>query len=363
MAYPEYNVQTLEVNGRSVAEVSDTLKALSEITINGIISDHQGNILSDFNGEVIPTVFDKEVQIKTFGTGGSSPFTFSLRRNIIYKGKVNAINGAFTFSFIVPRDIAYQFGSGKISYYATDGQRDAAGYFDKITVGGFSDRQLDDLVGPEISLYMNDRNFRNGGFTDQNPVLLADLKDFSGINTIGNGIGHDIVAILDNQTDNPFILNDYYQSDLNTYQSGVITFPFHGLAPGEHSLRLKVWDVNNNSSDVTIGFVVASSDGLTLGNFDAWPNPMSDKVTFEFEHNMAGQEMDIQLDIYSLSGSKAASFVRRIFAEGYRTVGFEWDGRGSNGNQLSNGFYIGRLGVKTDSGLSSEKSVKVVIAR
>jgi hypothetical protein len=363
MAYPEFNVQTLEVNGRSVAEVADTLKALSEITINGIISDHQGNILSDFNGEVIPTVFDKEVQIKTFGTGSSSPFTFSLRRNIIYKGKVNVINGAFTFSFIVPRDIAYQFGSGKISYYATDGQRDAAGYFDKITVGGFSDRELDDLVGPEISLYMNDRNFRSGGFTDQNPVMLADLKDFSGINTIGNGIGHDIVAILDNQTDSPFILNDFYQSDLNTYQSGVITFPFRGLAPGGHTLRLKVWDVNNNSSDVTIGFVVASSDGLTLGNFDAWPNPMRDKVTFEFEHNMAGQELDIQLDIYSLSGNKAASLVRRIYAEGYRTVGFEWDGRGSNGNQLSNGFYIGRLGVKTGSGLSSEKSVKVVIAR
>lgn len=363
MAYPEFVVETLAVNGRSVAEVSDTMKALSEITINGIIVDDQGNIISDFNGEVIPTVYDKEVQIKTFGTGSSSPFTFSLRRNIIYKGKVNAINGAFTFSFIVPRDIAYQFGTGKISYYATDGQRDAAGYFDKITVGGFSDRELDDLAGPEISLFMNDRKFRNGGFTDQNPVMLAELKDFSGINTIGNGIGHDIVAILDDQTDNPYILNDFYQSDLNTYQSGVITFPFHDLESGYHTLSLKVWDVNNNSSEATTGFVVASSDGLTLGNFDAWPNPMNDNVTFEFEHNMAGQELDLQLDLYSLSGKQVASLGKRIFAEGYRTAGFGWDGRSNDGQKLANGFYIGRLRVKTDSGLSSEKSVKVIIVR
>lgn len=363
MAYPEFNIQTLGINGRSVAEAVDTLKALSELTINGIITDAQGNLLSDFNGEVIPTVYDKEVQVKTFGSGGSSPFTFSLRRNIIYKGKVNAINGAFTFSFIVPRDIAYQFGSGKISYYATDGRRDAAGFFDDITVGGFSDRQLDDLQGPEISVFMNDRKFRNGGFTDQNPVMIADLKDFSGINTIGNGIGHDIVAILDNQTDSPFILNDFYQSDLNTYQSGVITFPLHGLAPGAHILRIKAWDVNNNSSEAIAEFVVASSEGITLGNFDAWPNPMNDRVTFEFEHNMAGQELDMQLDIYSLSGSRVASLGKRIFAEGYRTTGFEWDGRSSEGHRLSNGFYIGRLRVKTDSGLASEKSVKVMIAR
>ncbi|MBK6963923.1 MAG: type IX secretion system sortase PorU [Bacteroidales bacterium] len=363
MAYPEFLIQTLQVNGRDISEVADTLKALSEITISGIITDFEGNLLSDFNGEVIPTVFDKAVQIETFGSAGSSPFTFSLRRNIIHKGKVNVSNGAFTFSFIVPRDIAYQYGTGKISYYATDGQRDAAGFYDGLVVGGFSDRQLDDLAGPEIELFMNDRNFRNGGFTNENPVMLADLKDFSGINTIGNGIGHDIVAILDEKTDNPFILNEFYQSDLDTYKSGVINFPFHNLSPGYHTVRLKVWDVNNNSSEVSTGFVVATSDGLTLGSFEAWPNPMTDNITFAIEHNQAGQVLDAQLDIYTLSGQKAASFSSQIYAEGYRTAGFEWDGRSSDGHPLSNGFYVGRIRIKTSSGLVSEKSVKVVIAR
>lgn len=363
MAYPAFKVITQNINGVGLSLDGDTLKALSEITIDGFVADMQENRLADFNGEVSIVVFDKENKISTFGSDGSSPMTFGLRKSIIYKGKVNVENGGFTCSFIVPRDIAYQYGKGKISYYATDGVRDAAGYYNDLVVGGFSDRQIEDVTGPEVALYMNDLNFRSGGFTDENPLLLAVVNDESGINTIGNGIGHDIVVILDDQTDSPFILNDSYLSDLNTYKSGVITFPFHNLAPGRHTLRLKVWDVNNNSSEATTEFVVASSEGLALENLDAWPNPMRDQVTFEFDHNQAGQELTVQLDIYSLDGKKAATLNRRIFATGYRTVGFEWDGRGSDGHLLTSGFYIGQLKITTVAGLAAEKSVKVVIAR
>jgi len=363
MAYPEYTVNTVMINGRSVSEAADTLKALSEITISGIITDHNGNLIPDFNGTVLPSVYDKESQVQTFGTEYSSPMTFSLRRNIIYKGKVQAENGAFTFSFIVPRDIAYQFGKGKISYYASDGERDASGFYNDVVVGGFSQRTLEDTDGPEVSLFMNDTLFRAGGFTDENPVMLAYVRDLSGINTIGNGIGHDVVAILDEDTGNPYILNDFYQSDLNTFRSGQIAFPFHDLAEGPHSLRLKVWDVNNNSSEVSITFVVAGSNGLSLGEATAWPNPMHDKVTIDIEHNQAGHSLNLSLDVFTLSGEKAASLKRTIFAGGFRSIAFEWDGRGSNGERLSPGFYIGRLRLINESGLSAEKSVKLIIAR
>lgn len=363
MAYPAYKVITSDINGADLSMGIDTLKALSEITINGFVAGLDNNIMTDFNGEVSVIVFDKENRISTFGTDGSSPMTFGLRRSIIYKGKVRVESGAFTFSFIVPLDIAYQYGMGKISYYATDGVRDASGYFDELVVGGFSDRQIGDVNGPELALFMNDVNFRAGGFTDENPVMIAIVNDISGVNTIGNGIGHDIVAILDEQTSSTYILNDSYLSDLNTFKSGVITFPFHNLAPGKHTLRLKVWDINNNSAEASTEFIVASSEGLALENLDAWPNPMSDRVTFEFDHNQAGQELIAQLDIYSITGSRSATLNRRIFASGFRTIGFEWDGRGSDGHLLASGFYIGRLRISTATGLSSEKSVKVVIAR
>jgi hypothetical protein len=193
--------------------------------------------------------------------------------------------------------------------------------------------------------------------------MLAMLRDVSGINTIGNGIGHDIVAILDGKTDSPYILNEYYQSDLNTYQSGKVVFPFRNLSPGLHTLRLKAWDVNNNSADASITFYVVSSGEMVIGSFDAYPNPMSDFTRFEFDHNQSGQNLELTLSIFSLSGASVAVLNRTVFADGFRTAAFEWDGRNNQGRQLNPGFYLGRLQVKSSTGLQASKSVKIAIVR
>lgn len=363
MAYPKYNVFTTEINGRTVNGDADTLRALGEITISGIVVDNDRNILAGFNGVVTAIVFDKESQINTFGSDGATSMSFSVRRNIIYKGNVIVEDGRFSFTFIVPRDIGYQFGQGKISYYATNGEQDAAGYYTDIVIGGISSKNLDDYDGPEISIYMNNTDFRPGGFTDENPVLLAMLRDISGINTIGNGIGHDIVAILDGKTDSPYILNEYYQSELNTYQSGKVVFPFKNLSPGLHTLRLKAWDVNNNSADATITFYVVSSGEMVIGSFDAYPNPMNDFTRFEFDHNQSGQDLELTLSIFSLSGASVAELKRTVFSDGFRTTAFEWDGRNNQGRSLNPGFYIGRLFVNGATGLQASKSVKISIVR
>ena len=104
----------------------------------------------------------------------------------------------FRFTFMVPRDIDYTFGTGKISYYAYDATSDMNGSFTDIIVGGFMQSLVADTAGPEIKLYLNDTLFRNGGLTDNNPRLLAIIMDKDGINTTGSGIGHDLTGYLDN---------------------------------------------------------------------------------------------------------------------------------------------------------------------
>lgn len=363
MAYPQFKVYATSVNGNEVSAIADTLKAMDEVTINGYIGDENGMPVTGFSGTITPTVFDKETIVETLGSDGFSRMTFSVRRNIIYKGKALVKNGYFTISFIVPRDIAYQYGKGKISFYATDGKTDAAGSYDRIVVGGISNNQITDDSGPEIRLFINDTLFRPGGFTSENPLLLAYVKDESGINTIGSSIGHDIVAILDGKTDAPYLLNEYYEADLNTYKSGRILFPFMGLTPGHHTLRLKLWDVNNNSSETSIDFEVSSSSGLSIGRFEVYPNPFSTHTQFIFEHNKAGENLDLELGIFSLTGKQVAFINRTIFADGYRSPAFEWDGRGFNGNSISPGLYIGRLKVRDASGDESVTSVKVSLIR
>lgn len=364
MAYPTYTIQTTAINGVELNSGSaDTLRALKSVTISGIVTDENGNLLSDFNGLVYPTIFDKETVVTTLGSDGYSPLVFSVRKNIIYKGKAKVTNGEFSFTFIVPRDISYQFGAGKVSYYASDGKRDAAGYFKDIIIGGMSEEAISDVSGPEIALFLNNEMFISGGYTDENPVLLANLQDMSGINTVGNSIGHDIVAVLDGKTTEPMVLNDYYQTDLDTYQRGSIRYPMHKIAAGPHELTIKVWDINNNSAEQSIHFVVVPSSDIELGQILVYPNPTNGSFTVEMEHNQAEVELHGRLDLFSLSGVKVISLEQRIFADGYRNNIIEWNGITASGRKLNPGFYIGQVSITTPSGNSAAKSFKLLVVR
>ena len=132
-----------------------------------------------------------------------------------------------------------------------------------------------------MKLFINDNTFISGGTTNQSPILIAEFEDESGINT-ASGIGHDIVAILDENTPHPILLNDYYVSDLNTYQSGKIRYPLNSLAEGNHTLSLKVWDVQNNSSSSYTDFVVSNQADLALTHILNYPNPFTTKTKFLF---------------------------------------------------------------------------------
>ena len=174
LAYPEFNIET--------TLIADTLKALAEVTIHGEIVDEVG-VLTAFNGTIFPTVLDKEIIRSTLGQESCTPMPYRDQNNILYKGSASVVDGKFSFSFVVPKDIAYNYGYGKISYYAIsdeDNPIDAGGSDESFIIGGTAENIDYDYDGAEISLYMNTRAFEDGGITDANPVLLADISDFSG---------------------------------------------------------------------------------------------------------------------------------------------------------------------------------------
>ncbi len=364
MAYPEFDIVTTKINGHPQYLYSDTLKALSKITIEGEIQDKSGNPINSFNGIITPTVLDKAVEYSSLGNDPkSTPTKFMLQKSILYKGKATVNEGQFTFSFIVPRDIAYKYGPGRISYYAQNGETDANGYDEDFIVGGFEDNMGGDDDGPLIDLYMNDENFSFGGLTDENPVLLAFLVDSSGINTVGNGIGHDIVAVLDANTEKSEVLNDYYEADLDTYQSGTVRYPYSSLKEGNHTLNLKVWDVNNNSSEAYTEFLVASSAELALDHVLNYPNPFTTSTDFYFEHNKPDQMLEILVQIFTVSGKLIKTLTAHMLSNGYKAGPIHWDGRDDFGDNIGRGVYVYRLSVKSEYGASAEKLEKLVILK
>jgi hypothetical protein len=363
--YPHYNVTTTSINNKPIALPHDTLKALSLVTIKGEVRDDNNNKMTSFNGVVYPVVYDKISTIQTLKNDPTSILTsFKLYKNILFKGKASVTNGDFTFSFIVPKDIDYQYGKGRISYYADNGSYiDAHGYTQDIVIGGSADTFNTDATGPQMHIYMNDEKFVFGGTTNEAPILLVKLEDPSGINTVGNGIGHDLTAELDNNTQNKVILNDYYESALDTFSKGTIKYPYSKLAEGRHTLKVKAWDIHNNSSEDYTEFVVAGSAKLALTHVFNYPNPFTTHTKFMFEHNKPCEDLSVLIQIYTVSGKVVKNIQSEIHCNGYRVDDIEWDGRDEYGDEIGKGVYVYKVLVRDSNGASAHKFEKLVVLR
>jgi hypothetical protein len=192
---------------------------------------------------------------------------------------------------------------------------------------------------------------------------LAIVVDSNGVNTVGNGIGHDITAMLDNDPNQIFTLNDYYESDLDDYTKGRVVFPLSKLAEGKHSLKFKVWDIHNNSSETTTEFVVAESAELALERVLNYPNPFTTRTAFFFEHNRPCGNLDVQVQVFTISGKLVKTINRLVTCEGYRNDGVEWDGKDDFGDPIGRGVYVYRLKIRDESGAVADKYEKLVLLK
>jgi hypothetical protein len=189
------------------------------------------------------------------------------------------------------------------------------------------------------------------------------VTDTNGINTVGNGIGHDLTATIDDNTDEIYNLNDYYEANLDSYQSGRVLYPLSGLSSGRHTLRLKVWDIYNNSSEAYTEFLVAESATLALNHVLNYPNPFTTKTSFFFEHNRPCNTLDVQVQVYTVSGKLIKTINRSVTCEGYRVDDLDWDGRDDFGDPIGRGVYVYRLKIRDSDGATAEKYEKLVVLK
>ena len=374
LAIPRPKIVLTKVNDVPVSGAIDDFQSLDYIKLTGEVRDENDNLLPSYNGELAVNVFDKNVQTETlrndnfdaiindnFDTAPRMPF--SILGETIFRGNASVVNGNFELGFYVPRDIRIPLGNGRISFYAKRNQvlLDKTGYNTDIKVGGVNTNAAVDNTGPTVKLYMNDESFVNGGITNESPFLLAILEDEHGINT-ASGIGHDIIGILDGDETKPFIMNDYYEAEVDDFTRGRVYFPYRNLAPGLHTITFKAWDVYNNPITAEIQFVVVGDESITLSRVLNYPNPFVSYTEFWFSHNRPFEPLDVQVQVMTITGKIVWTKNQTVTTDGFLSREITWDGKDDFGDRIGKGVYVYKLKVKsTLSNKTAEKIEKLVI--
>ncbi|MEQ6120791.1 type IX secretion system sortase PorU [Reichenbachiella sp. MALMAid0571] len=366
LAFPKYELVITSINGK-VIDKADTLKALSKIRMQGEVRRGDQSVVTDFSGKMSMTVYDKPTQFSTLGNENTVPQKFNRRDALIFKGEASVTNGDFSIEFVVPKNISYVFGEGKISMYAvTSGDLpiDANGSNVDFKVGGSNPDAPEDITPPKISLYMNDSLFVSGQTTGSDPLFLAKLFDESGINISNEGFGQDVSMSINGGEE--IQLNDFYSASLDSYQEGWVSYPLKNLEPGKHSIKFKAYDTYNNASQTEINFIVTNNTALKLGDISVYPNPFfSEKepnVTFTFSHDREGEELVVLLKIINLQGRVISESSYR-FDDSFAGINsIEWNGKDAQGNRPDKGIYIYRLNIQsTLDGAKNQVHRKLVI--
>ena len=371
LAFPKQRVRITTLNDQPINQAADTLKALSKVKFGGEVLDPGGNLISNYNGVLQAKVFDKDLQRQTLGNDGIRDedtnelliLNFKTLGEILFNGQATVENGKFEFEFVVPRDIQIPVGNGKVSLYADrNGVReDQTGFNLDILVGGINENAPSDTQGPYINLFMNDESFVSGGITNDSPILIAKLEDENGINT-ASGIGHDLIAILDGDEENPFVMNEYYLADVDDYTKGQSNYKFRDLEEGLHTLTVKAWDVYNNSSTAEIQFVVAGDDKLKIERVLNYPNPFVNYTEFWFNHNRPFEPLEVQVQVFTVTGKVVWTQNQIVNTDGFLSREIIWDGKDDFGDRIGKGVYVYKLTVKsTLTGNRVEKFEKLVI--
>lgn len=360
--YPDNEMGVTAINGKLIATDLDTLKALSRVEIKGEVIQKSGK--DGFVGEAELTLFDKTKEVTTLSNKGGNPFVFTTRESTVYKGRSSIVDNQFSAQFIIPKDIMYEYGGGRISLFASDGSNTGAGYFEDFIIGGMADSIGNDSDGPQIEIYMNNEKFVPGGYTDPNPKLIVVLADSSGINTTGAGIGHDLTATITGAEEHTIILNDFYVADLDDFTKGRATYQLADLKEGKYEISVKAWDVYNNSSETKVDFAVQSDEQLKLSHVLNYPNPFTSTTGFYFEHNQPFSDFDVIIQIFSPSGKLVKTIEQYLPTDGgYRVGPIFWDGLDDYADAIGRGVYFYRLRVKPSEGKAVEVYQKLVILK
>ena len=362
----QYQVKLTSINGVSVdGSELHQFKAGSLVTLKGEIVNADGSRATDFEGLIYPSVYDSKVKVVCNGNDPELDelYEFWDYSRMVYAGSDSVRGGEFTFKFPVPMDISYSEECGNIYFYAQNHLRqEAQGTYGQYFLDGTSENLTSDTIGPAIRVFLNSTDFVMGDRVNETPMLMLALYDENGINATGSSIGHDLIAIIDNDPQKTYVLNSYYTTEPGDYRRGSVIYSLPDLEEGHHTLLVRAWDVLNNSSTVEIPFEVVNGLRPEVGHVWNTPNPARTSTTFVITHNRPQTELTVKIDIYDFSGRLLWNHSQTTVSSG-NELRLTWDLTTDGGRPIGNGVYLYRVTLSSENGEEVSKARKIVIAR
>lgn len=372
LSYPEYSIQLTHINGKPIDSVStDTIKALSHIKIKGQVINTDNEIIHSFNGLTELTLYDAaEKRTTRDNDGDNSPFIYYDRSKVLFKSKGSVTDGIFELDILLPKDISYKNDLSKLSFYASDSEgHEAQGYYDQLVINGASDEISLEENPPVIkTIYLNTPSFTSQKPVNDTPLLYAEITDDSGFNISQASIGHEMEVMISGNTSARYTVNDFYEPASGSIKDGIIRFPVPALNNGEHEIKLRIWDIFNNSATSAIKFKVdasaipeifsvhykahAPSNIATIG---------TEGVDFYIRHNRPESKVRLEIKVYALSGQEIWSTERQTLFQNELSDPIRWDLTDHTGKSIEPGVYIFRVFIATANSKYISEAKKMIV--
>ena len=366
LAMPTTPIVIDAINNQDISTLTEPLQinAGATVEVSGHIDNGDGQVDETFEGEMTAIVRDaaEEVVCRRNNTSETkTAFVYIDRTKTLFQGNNTVSQGRFKFSFAVPRDISYSDDNGLINIYAVNNEKDeeANGYTDRIVFNGSSSGGGNE-DGPSVFCYLNSRSFVDGSTVNPTPYFIAEINDSDGINTTGNGIGHDLQLIIDGELSRTYNLNDYFQYDFGSYTTGTVGFSIPELSEGPHHLQFRAWDVLNNSTTSELNFKVSKDAAPTFFDVECTQNPATTSTGIRIIHDRAGSNLDVILDIFDMAGHHL--WQHHEHGTPYdNSYLINWDLCVDGGRRLHTGVYLYRVRISSNGSSQTSKAKKIII--
>ena len=370
LAYPSYSVQVDAINGQPVDSTNmPVFKAREQVEFTGKILDLNGEPATGFNGAIVSTLFGPEQSITTHGYGPEgSPVDYEDRPNRLAINVDTVMAGQFKVRVVIPSEVSNEYDNYRpslINLYAYDSRDtiEAMGSNSDFYIYGYEDELVTDTIGPRIiTMCLNDDGFVDGGEVNESPLFLATVSDESGVNFSSAGIGHSMTLTLDGTNSFNDLVSYYTPMFAQEGTMGSISYQLNDLAPGPHTLRLRVWDVYNNVSDKTINFNVVKGLAPEIADVYCASNPAVVETSFYVKHNRPDAVVSVTIEVYDLMGRRVWSTTQSGRSDMYTSIPVTWDLIDVAGRRVPRGIYVYRATISTDGIKEATKAKKLAVA-